>query len=360
MRILITTSFLSEGSGLSVYIFTLCKIFSGKHTIDVITTHNGVDTSFERKTLYDIDPNIKLFSLGGTSKLKKYIGVLRQIRRFKPDVIVNNYNAVVQRLLPFIGNHVKNIHVIHSITEDFYRIAAINGKKVDYWIAPTQAIVDEFNEYTEHKFDSRVKLIPHGVIETECSLREKKSPIEIVYTGVLYPHKGIQHLPEIYKLLKERDLKFHLTIIGDGKFRDDLKKALSEGINAGEIAMTGNIPHAEVYEKMSKGDIFLYPTNCDAFGLVIAEAMMNGLVPVVGHLPGITDNLVTDGKNGYLVSPHDSKTYAERIICLAESPMLLRDMRVRAVETAKTRLSYSVMYQNYINFIESLSTYSKQ
>lgn len=351
MKILITVSSLTAGSGLSRYVLNLCNLLAESNELMVVTTHDGCDTEFGEKELNNISPYIIFRSFGIKSKIKKYLSLIRLIQNYRPDVIINNYNGVVQYILPFINKNSRIIHILHNDTDDFYRIASINARLVDGWIAPTHAIASHFNNYSKHRYDPHVEVIPHGVEISGCKERNNKQ-LEIVYAGVLYEHKGVKLLPEIVEELEHRQIDFHLTIIGGGILEDWLRKELNVSINNGDVFMTGVIDHDEVYERMSKADIFLYPTLLDAFGLVIAEAMMCGAIPVVTHLPGITDNLIDNGIDGFLVEKNDTEQFVNIISDLANNSDIRPEIRKAAHSKAKKNFSLDVMRQNYLNYLK--------
>lgn len=351
MRYLITVSSLTSGSGLTRYIFTLCEILiiSGNE-VYVLTTHDDSTISYERRKLDTISTTIHLISLGSHGKLRKYIEEIRIIKRIKPDVIINNYNAVTQYILPFISKAIKFIHVLHNDTTDFYRVASINRCKTDGWIAPTEMIAKHFNDYTSNKFSDKVVVIPHGVEETTLIERHNEK-LEIVYTGVLYEHKGVKILPPIIRNLLDFGINLHFTIVGGGILEEWLREQFVDEIKNGIVTFTGVIDHDSVYKVMSKTDIFLYPTHLDAFGLVIAEAMMNGMVPVVTNLAGITDNLIDNGKDGYLIEQDDINSFVEIIKSLACDKTILSRVGKAAHDKAKFNLSMKKMKENYIKYL---------
>lgn len=354
MRYLITVSSLTSGSGLSRYVFSLCKLLSVDNEIYVLTTHNTEDTSYERKELDCCGKNINLISLGTRYKAMKYLMSLNWIRKIKPDVIVNNYNAVTQFLLPFLCSKIRIVHVLHADDPDVYRVATINAKNTDAWIAPTIALARHFNELTNNKYQSSVRIIPHGVAESKYTKHQIGTTLRIVFAGVLMEHKGVNHLPAICQRIKEKGVNYHFIIIGDGVLKEFLQHKFREEIKVGQVIMTGVIPHNQVYDIMGQSDVFLYPTNCDSFGLVIAEAMMNGAVPVAGRLDGITDNIVSDECNGFLVNPHDVESFAEKVSFLYNNYAKLTEMRDCAMQTARTLFSESVMAANYREFFKVL------
>lgn len=353
MRILITVSSLTRGSGLSRYVFSLCKLLKRANDVWVLTTHDNGTITYERNELNFISENIHLISLGCTNKVRKYFDVVHWINKIHPDIIINNYNAVVQYVLPFIYRTIKVIHVLHNDTFDFYRVGAINGNRICGWIAPTKAIANHFNIYTNNRYSDRITIISHGVEEAVHQKNHNKT-LEIVYAGVLYEHKGVKILPDIIQRLTKLGIKLHFTIIGGGVLYDWLHERFYAEINNGIVTLTGVVDHDIVYYYMSKADIFLYPTHLDAFGLVIAEAMMNGAVPVVTLLPGITDNIITHGKDGYLIPKDNIDSFVSTINNLSNDKDLLCLLSKSAHNKSVTAFSFKQMKTNYENYLSSL------
>ena len=353
MNILITVPMLSEGSGLSRYVLTLSKILNKLHKITVLTTHNTSDDNFGKIELAKINPAIRLISIQKTNKYLRYIKAIRIIRKISPDILINNYNGLIQYILPYINKNTKVIHVLHNDTDDFYRIGAINANKTTAWIAPTNAIRDHFNEYTKNSYAHRVSVISHGVQSGLIHSKTSKK-LEIVFTGVLYEHKGVKELPEIIKRLLAKGVDLHFTIIGQGILEDWLKEEFEEEHKKGIVEFTGVIDHDEVYRRMSESDIFLYPTHIDAFGLVIAEAMINGTVPVVSHLKGITDNLIDNNENGFLIKEGDINAFTTTIVNLYHEPNLRDKISNNACKKANKCFSLDIMKSTYLNFISKI------
>lgn len=358
MKIIITVSSLTKGSGLSKYVYNLCDVLKkDNNELHIITTH-AEQPEYEVK-LFKNDANIQVHQLHTYNKYVKYLQLIVLIRRLNADLIINNYHAPSQFVLPWCKRHARVIHIIHNDTTDFYRIAAINGKYVDGWITPTPGVMDNFNQFTRYKYADLVTPISHGVEQPGKYhiTAQKGNRLELVFVGVLYEHKGVMTLPDIVKRLRESHIDFHFSIIGKGIKRDELKRAMADDIVNGFVELTGVLSAKEVYEKMSKAHIFLYPTQLDSFGLVIAEAMMNGAVPVVSHLKGITDALVDDGDNGYLITnPKDAASFAERIIMLDNDRNRLSQMGERAKQKAEQEFSLTRFHENYENYFKKILT----
>lgn len=320
----------------------------------MVTTHGGDDVNFAKRELDAISPNIEFIRLGRYPKAIKYLKAIRLLNPAKPLLLINNYNGLFQNILPFAKKNVRVVHVLHNDAQDFYRIAAINASRVDSWIAPTQALADNFNRYTNSIYSDRVSVIPHGVEEAQYQPRNNKR-LEIVFTGVIYAHKGARVLPPVIKELRRQGVNLHFTIIGDGILSHWIQEQFAQEIAEGVVDVTGILPHNKVYDIMSKADVFLYPTHVDAFGLVIAEAMMNGAVSVVTLLPGITDNLIDDGVSGFLLPQDDTEAFVMTIKRLYDNRDILKTTSIKAYDKAMSRLSFNAMRKAYINHISNIT-----
>ena len=221
--------------------------------------------------------------------------------------------------------------------------------------AQIAALEKEFNTYTKGKYEDRIVTIPHAVDEAfERIVKKDSGVMELTFVGVLYEHKGVLILPDVIKRLTDKGYKFHFTFIGDGVLCNDLETALDEEVSKGIVEFTGRVDSREVYQKLWQTDILVYPTHIDSFGLVIAEAMMNGAVPVVTCLKGITDTIVDAGINGYLETQDDVDGFVEHISCLMENEEERRRMSEAAMNKANTCFSKAVMRRNYMDMILSL------
>jgi D-inositol-3-phosphate glycosyltransferase len=79
-------------------------------------------------------------------------------------------------------------------------------------------------------------------------------------------------------------------------------------------------------------DLFLFPTRYESFGLVVIEAMAAGLPVIVSDV--ISANIVTDGRNGVVVSGHQPSDYAAALRRLA-SPAARAVIAAASTEDAK-------------------------
>lgn len=348
-KILIVNSHIPWG-GLGQYTLSLARGLSEEeYEVHGLVTHSNEDNFETFKKLTTTTTYV-----GDLNKYVKYCVVLLLIWKMKPDVIIINYNGLIHFLLPYISKTTV-ISILHNDIDDFYRISKINHAYVNAWVAPTPGIKEGFINYANLE---RVKpdtvVISHGVSKSKMVRQaHNKTELNLAFIGAILEHKGADLLPKIMEKIIAviPSTKLQIIGIGTGKLEATLKDEFEvKGISK-NIEFMNVIPHEQVREILSQSDILLFPTRVEAFGLVIAEAMMEGAVPVVTLLPGITDATVEDSKTGYLIQKDDVDTFAQRVIELGNDLQLLKQMSIKSQETAFENLSLSTMSSRYKDLI---------
>lgn len=351
MRILICATAITRGSGFSQYIINIASEFkkSGDE-IGIVTTHCS-DQQFENDLSAQIGVKC-VYQFNKYSKIAKYYKLWRFINAWKPDIIINNFNAPLQIILPLLYRRNRLIHVLHCDDRIYYRVAALNANWVKNWVAPSKAVAKHFSEYTNHKYDNRIIVIPHGVAPNPSEKGDRKRTIlELTFIGVIDQHKGAQNLPAIIKEI-EKKYNFHFTIIGEGGMKDRLEYDLKDQISKGLVTFAGVIDNQNVYAHLAKTDIFVFPTHFESFGLVLVEAMINGAVPITTHIEGVTDSIIANGVDGYLVEQDSIKEFVDKISLLFENHELLETMSVAAKRKAEKEFTTSKMVEMYKQYFD--------
>lgn len=318
--------------------------------VSAILTH-GKGALYSEYT-YAVD---NIHAIESNSAILRYSLLLLYVWKKKPDFIIINFNGTSHILLPFFPAS-RIISVIHSAQIDFYRICKINQRFVNAWVAPSPSVATEFINFSDmSKSDSRVHLIAHGVdVSTYPRDKQSREIFNIVFVGALYQHKGVRILLNILSRLTLDCPKATLTIIGSGPEKSWLENSVCDQLRD-KVTLTGQLTSTELKYQLSDMDVLLFPTRLEAFGLVIAESMAQGVVPVVSCLPGITDFIVEDGATGFLVEPDDIDGFVEALSKLYSRRDLLSDMSERCKHVAKERFSHEGMITAYCQLFENLS-----
>jgi glycosyltransferase involved in cell wall biosynthesis len=107
------------------------------------------------------------------------------------------------------------------------------------------------------------------------------------------------------------DLPWHLTVIGDGPLRDEIK-AMFAGLPPGRINWVGEVPPSDVARFLAQADLYCWPGCGEAYGLAYLEAQAAG-TPVVAQDTAGVPEVVRNGITGLLTPAGDIDAYANAI-----------------------------------------------
>ena len=93
--------------------------------------------------------------------------------------------------------------------------------------------------------------------------------------------------------LCELENKFEITIVGEGPILNKLKDKYPK------INFTGYRFGRNLADTYKEHDVFCFPSKTDTFGIVMIEALANGLPVAAYKVTGPVD-IVEEGKTGYL------------------------------------------------------------
>ena len=117
-----------------------------------------------------------------------------------------------------------------------------------------------------------------------------KDRIVLLYVGRLAPEKNVQTLFQAFNLLHREALKrFHLFVVGDGRYRDDLTDLQKETGTVTWLRYSSDqLMLAKIYRT---ADLFVHPGVQETFGLVALESQACG-TPVVGIRGSYLDRII--------------------------------------------------------------------
>jgi len=133
-------------------------------------------------------------------------------------------------------------------------------------------------------------------------------------------------LLDAWRRLAERRTGLRLTIAGDGALRPKVEAAVAAD-GSQRLQYVGRPDGATARRLIGAADLFIAPAPFgESFGIVLAEAMSAGAVPVAADNPGYASVLGARGGD-LLVPSGDPAALADRIAALAANPALRRSLR---------------------------------
>ncbi len=174
-------------------------------------------------------------------------------------------------------------------------------------------------------------------INTERFYRRHRpdgSKINFLYSGQLIKRKGVLDIQDAFeKVYNDYGEKVHLHIVGDGPLYDIIKRKTSS--YATQVHLYGFVRYEELPKIYQRGDIFLFPSLYDGWGVALAEGMAAGMVPIATFTTGAATDLILHGYNGFIIPPSQPSLLAHYMEKLVENPERIYKMGANAAQYVK-------------------------
>ncbi len=143
----------------------------------------------------------------------------------------------------------------------------------------------------------------------------------MLFVGRLASNKGLSALLEAFAPLARREPTASLVLIGpDGGMQGVLETRVRQLGLAGQVRLLGWVSdEALLAAAFREARFFVLPSEYEAFGLVLLEAMGQGTAVIATRVGGIPE-FVEDGRAGLLVPPGDPGRLREAIERLWADP----------------------------------------
>jgi len=260
-------------------------------------------------------------------------GVLRELRRFRPDAVaVGGWNQPAF-WLALAYCRVRRIPLlvwIESTARDarsearplaVARNAMVRGAAGAY--VPGSASAEYAHSLGVELVEIAPNAIDASIFEQGAVDRSGRDGCSFLYVGRLDPEKGLDTLVEAF-----RDVSGELVLVGAGNDEQRLRELAGD-----RVRFEGAKDRDELVGYYRDADVFVLPSRSEPWGMVLNEAAAAGLPLVATEESGAARDLV-DG-NGYRFAAGDVAALREALSTLASDPELRARMGARSRELAK-------------------------
>ena len=202
---------------------------------------------------------------------------------------------------------------------------------IDHVVCPgrlTQAVLQSWAGFSA----GRLSHIPNGAACAQHKHRDNRSgPLRLGFVGRFSQlDKRVLDMIGLVRQLKEKNVPFSLRIVGQGGEESTLRSALEE---YPEVTFCGAMSQDMLYRDFYPLiDVLVLFSASEAFGIVLAEAMMNGVVPVTSQFIGFfAEKLVIEEGTGLSFPVGDVEQAANQIRRLYVNP----ELRMRLSEQGR-------------------------
>jgi len=248
--------------------------------------------------------------------------IIPLIKKLKPEIVFTGWGEISAFLSPIISlfpktkfitretnvvsKHVKRKEILffYRFYNNFHQIIAqsddMKNDLIENFRISENKIV-KINNPVDFDLINRLKI-------ESVNVGFNMSYKNIVAIGNLSPRKGFDLLLNVMNELKGENI--HLTILGDGAFKDELAQQKGElGLN--NVTFKGKVSNPFVYLK--NADLFVLSSRYEGFPNVLLEAGACGTYSLANNCPGGINEIVQEGINAEVFPISDSKGFAEKM-----------------------------------------------
>jgi trehalose synthase len=164
---------------------------------------------------------------------------------------------------------------------------------------------------------------------------------------------------EVFKLVKEK-IDCRLILCGSMATDDPegleiyetVKEQAKEYIKENDIILitVENNILVNILQRIS--DVIIQKSTREGFGLTVTEALWKGTPVVASNIGGIPLQ-ISDGENGFLCEPNDTKGFATKIIEILENPDLAKRIGEKGKETVKQKFLITRLLSDYLDLLKT-------
>ncbi len=201
--------------------------------------------------------------------------------------------------------------------------------------------------------ETHIDVIPHVVSSEfdQVAIAQPKASFGVLFVGELIEKKGVSLLPKLIEKLTSQS--FHFGIVGDGP----LKASFDCFQDLPNVTVYGKVSDRKELAKIyADHHVLLVPSQKtsrweELFGMVIVEAMSVGL-PVIASKHIGPCSIITDQKDGFLVTEKSLDELIGHIHYLEENPTVWQAMSANAIATAQ-RYSLATISAQWLELLSS-------
>lgn len=166
-------------------------------------------------------------------------------------------------------------------------------------------------------------------------------PGRILFSGTIYPRKGVHNLVAAAAILRRRGVPFGLHLTGQVQAPEYFARVQGmvrdHGLEAA-VEFCGLLPEAELEAEIGAASVVVLPSYAETSPMAVQQAMAAGKAIVATKVGGIP-HLVSDGISSLLLEPGDVEGLADRLARVLADTELRQRLGAAARHEAETRFS---------------------
>lgn len=313
---------------------------------------------------YRFDPRVKYIrGVQGQDRLRgmitgtfhRFIRLVKN-RNIDTVILMGNYPALIVSFTRFFTK-AKYVYCDHGGLMNQWHQKDITA--IRFWSALVSHKVVVLTEKTRkdymkkfHLREKKVECIYNWIAEEvkEAKKTYDCSSQKILTVGRLGKEKGYDLLVEVAKKILPAHQDWQWHIYGSGEMQQMLEEKIEEYHLEDQLVLKGNVEHA--YQYYMDYAFLVLPSYREGLPLVLLEALELGLPMVSFDIETGPNEIIEDGKNGYLIPPYDLEQMGQRMVELMEDKA--KREAFATYKGKKEKFSKNTILKQWIKLIEGL------
>jgi glycosyltransferase involved in cell wall biosynthesis len=189
------------------------------------------------------------------------------------------------------------------------------------------------------------------ISENEIRQRTNSDDLRILFLGNVIYRKGLHTL---VRAVSYQHLAVRVDVVGgltaEPKYAEEMQRLVAANGLSSMVAFHGALDNQPLIEMYKQAHVIVVPSSYEGFGIVYLEGMGFGL-PAIGTTAGAASEVISHGKDGYLIEPDDADALAKHLHELASDRALLVKLSLNAVERYTSQPKWHETAKNIREFI---------
>lgn len=283
-----------------------------------------------------------------------YLKLKKQINFREYDLI--HSNSISTQLGAFCAIKQKKIHIWHirEFMKEDYGYNFFNTKMLKQKLLPyshlifiTNAIKEKWSKYSQKESI----VLYNGIKDNSGSRVDNGGNIKCLIAGNLSKAKGQEEAIRAVNAVRNKGFPVLLYIYGEGEDFDYLNSLIKD-LRCEDYVFLKGFSY-NLFDVRKNIDIALICSKKEALGRVTVESMYAENI-VIGSNTGGTNELVTDGENGFLYKQGDYNSLADKIVYVIKNKEQMNVIKENALKFAKDYFDPKTYVEKLNSFYEAV------
>lgn len=205
--------------------------------------------------------------------------------------------------------------------------------------------------------ESKISIIPIGIDSQKFNFvpyqLKDEHRFHLLTLGYLTKRKGTELVIKALDIVVKKHSRVQLTVIGDGPQKSELEAQIKKLGLQKYVTLAGFVNFSQLEKYYHQSHLLVSMSRAESWGQVYIDSMACG-IPVITSQNDGANEIVTDGKTGYIIKQEDYHALAQKVIYLIDHPHLIARFGLTARKEVEKKYDWDkAVIPQYLNLYKS-------